>query len=145
MTMNKKAVNCPFCERPAKLVTRKSRYRRGDRLVSVSTQHWECQNGCAGPDGGVPFQFEDPALLRGNDRAARKAWREYYGEEMPAALRPGPKPREARSHRIQVMLTESERQLLDRRRGDLSRSEYLRRVLRGAEPPTDSGAGGQAA
>jgi hypothetical protein len=36
-----------------------------------------------GPDGSSPFQFHDATLLRANDKAARKAWKGIFHEEMP--------------------------------------------------------------
>jgi hypothetical protein len=122
---------CPYCHTPARLGTRISRYRRGDRVLPVEVQHWECPAGCLAEDAQGPFRFEDPALLRANDEAARQAWMERFAEPMPPSGRPGRKPKEKRTVRVQVMLTPSEAQSIDHARGDLDRSEYLRRrVLR---------------
>ncbi len=120
---------CPFCSSQAHLSTRESRYRRGARVVSVQTQHWECPADCEGPDGARPFRFQDPALLRSNDERAEVAWREKFGQEMPASGRPGRKTAARRLAPIQVRLTPSERDELDRQRGALPVSAYVRSLL----------------
>lgn len=127
-----KTVLCPFCHQPAKLTIRTSRYRRRDRVLAVDVKTWECPQECVGPGGETPFRFEDPPLMVENDRVARDAWRDRFGEDMPAAGRPGRKTDEPRSVRVQLLFTESEERAIDAIRGDLPRSEYLRReVLRG--------------
>lgn len=121
---------CPYCGVAAQLVSRSSRYRRGERVLSVETQTWECPSGCEGPEGERPFQFETPELMRENDVLARAAWRGRYGEDLPPAMRPGRKPAEQRDVRVQILLTRSEEQMLDALRGATSRSEFFRRQLR---------------
>ncbi len=124
--MSKDVPNCPYCLSPAVPGTRVARVRRGRRVLSVEVRHWQCPGACPGPEGVPPFRFEDPELLRANDDAARRAWRERFGEEMPPARRPGRKPREKKTARIAVLFTESQRRQLDRARGAVSRSEYVR-------------------
>ncbi|MFH1465097.1 MAG: hypothetical protein ABIO70_11995 [Pseudomonadota bacterium] len=123
---------CPYCGAVARLGTRISRYRRGERVLAVEVRHWECPAGCLAEDGQSPLHFEDPPLLRANDEEARRAWLERFGGPMPPSGRPGRKPRERRSVRVQVLVTPSEAEAIDRARGELDRSEYIRRrVLAG--------------
>lgn len=138
--MDFEAPACPYCQEPAILSSRVTRYRRGQRELPVKTGYWECPSGCEGPDGSMPFCFEDPQLLRANDEKTRAAWLDRFGEPMPPSRRPGRKPAERRSTRVQVRLTPSERLQLDRDRGDASRSAFLRdRALQGARSPAAPG------
>ena len=133
---------CPYCNRPAVLATRTSRYRRGDRVLAVEAKNWECASGCAGPNGEQPFRFEDPLLMVENDRVARGAWLDRFHEEMPPTGRPGRKTEEPRNVRVQVLFTSSEEEAIDAVRGDLPRSEFLRReVLRGLRKRKQAQAG----
>jgi hypothetical protein len=118
---------CPYCGQPSRLDGRVTQVRRGDRVLSVSVKHWQCDLGCVEEDGTTPFRFEDPALMRGNDEAIRAAWLARFGEQLPRAGRPGRKPKEARQVRVQVMLTASELAQIDKERGSSTRSEYMRR------------------
>lgn len=67
--------------------------------------------------------------MRLNDEAARAAWTEKFAEPMPPAGRPGRKTRARRSAPVQVRLTEQERDRLERERGDLSLSAYVRSAV----------------
>lgn len=105
--------------------------RRGERVLALDVHHWACVSGCLDEDGTSPFRFEDAALLRQNDEAARTAWQERFGEPLPSSGRPGRKPVERRDVRVQILLTASEVALLDRSRGEMPRSEFIRaRLLR---------------
>ena len=125
------AQSCPYCEVEARLVERTVRFRRGRRVLSVEVREWECPNACAGPDGERPFRFQDPALMRHNEQVARAAWLQRYGEPMPARRLPGRKTTAHRRVRVPVLLTTEEVARLDRLRGSMSRSAYLRRALDG--------------
>lgn len=126
MTMDLRRPHCPYCSRPTHPGTRLGRYRRGSREVVIEARFWECPEDCEGPDGERPFRFQDAALLRLNDEAARSAWQVRFAEEMPPSGRPGRKSASRRSAPVQVRLTEAERLRLDRERGDLTLSAYLR-------------------
>ena len=117
---------CPYCGVPAKLVHVPTRVKRGDRVLSVSLETWECVSGCRSEDGSEPFGFTCQALALRNDALVRERWREIFGTDLPEPRRPGRKPQEPRVRTVQVKLTESELHELDSRRGGLSRSEYLR-------------------
>ena len=130
---------CPFCERPALLKQGTSRYRRGDRVISVTTEYWECPERCTGPDGDQPFQFEDQRLAARNDEAARRAWRDRYGVEMPARKRPGRKTQAPRRRRVPVLMSDAELAELDAARGDMSRGAFLRQALERAISATGAG------
>lgn len=121
--------HCPYCDRSARLEVRPGRYRRGTREVVSESRFWECPTGCEGPDGERPFRFQDAALLRVNDEAARAAWRERFGEAMPPSGRPGRKSATRRTAAVQVRLTQAERHRLDLERGDLSLSALVREAV----------------
>jgi hypothetical protein len=117
---------CPYCGLPSRLFGRVTHVRRGDRVLPVSLAHWQCDHGCVEDDGSTPFRFEDPPLLRANDEAVRAAWQAQFGEPLPVAGRPGRKPAEPRRVRVQVLLTPSEVEELDQKRGSTTRSEFIR-------------------
>ncbi len=100
--------------------------KRGDRLVTVRLETWECAADCRAEDGARPFAFSDQAQAARNEARIRAAWREAFGEEIPEARRPGRKPQEPRTCTVQVKLSERELRELDQLRGATSRSEYLR-------------------
>lgn len=128
--MTQSTPNCPFCEKPTVVGTRTFTLRRGDRTLPVELRHYVCPSGCPDPDTGEqPFRFTDSALGSENDEAMRQAWRAKYGEELPKPIRPGRKPNAPRIVRVPVLLSTSEAEELDRRRGALSRSEFLRRAI----------------
>ena len=130
---------CPFCERPAVLKQGTSRYRRGDRVISVTTQYWECPERCADPDGDTPFQFEDRQLAVSNDEAARRVWHDRFGVEMPARQRPGRKTPAPRRRRVPVLMSDAELAQLDAVRGEMSRGAFLREALERAISATGAG------
>ena len=122
-------VLCPACGQQAEVVSRQTSYRRGTNVITLEVLRWQCSSGCTVPGTGEPYRFADPQLMRQNDLKARELWREQFDEAMPPPGRPGRKTPEARDHRVPVLLTRSELQLLDQVRGDLSRSAVLRRAL----------------
>jgi hypothetical protein len=124
--MNEAVRTCPYCEKPARSALIPTRVKRGDRVLSVPLETWECESGCRSEDGSRPFAFSDQAQAQRNDPLIRAAWREAFGEEIPEAKRPGRKPQEPRNRTVQVKLTERELRELDQRRGEASRSEYIR-------------------
>ena len=104
-------------------------YRRGDRVLMVDTAMWECAD-CHDPfTGESPFQFADTPLMQWTDSRADELWRERFGEPLPPSER-GKRKGPHRTQRIPVMLTLDELSRLDELRGDLTRSEFLRRALR---------------
>jgi len=117
---------CPYCEKPAMAIRIPTRVKRGETVLSVPLETWQCDSGCRSEDGTRPFAFSDQAQAKRNDAVIRSAWCEAFGEEIPEAKRPGRKPQEPRSRTVQVKLTESELRDLDARRGGASRSEYIR-------------------
>ena len=123
---------CGSCEGLAVLRSDTTRYRRGNRVVSVPTQFWECSDQCQGPDGERPFQFVDADLMEANDAAARAAWRRRFGAEMPPAGRPGRKTDQPRRKRVPVLMSDEEVRLLDHARGGMSRGAFLRHAMRRA-------------
>ena len=117
---------CPYCEVPATLVDREFRVRRGDRVLSVLLPSWECRSGCMNEARTAPFRFGNQRLIPLEQACLEAAWLRAYGEPLPPAKAPGPKPAERRSVPVHVMLTPSELRLLDRLRGERSRSEFIR-------------------
>lgn len=132
--MELSSVLCPACNEPAALVSKTTTYRRGPRVLPVEVHRWECTSACTVPGSDTPYRFADPQLMRLNDANARKRWLEQFGEEMPLPGRPGRKAEEPRDRRVPVLLTQTELALLDRVRGDLSRSAVLRQALQDREP-----------
>lgn len=121
---------CPYCRVRTRLVPRVFRVRRGTRVLPVDLWTWECSSGCPDPSNGeVPFRFADPPLMRACDEAVRAAWADRFGEPIPPSERRGRRTREARTVRVSVLLTPSEARALDAERGELSRSEFLRRAI----------------
>lgn len=120
---------CPFCGAPARAGSRATHVRRGERVLAIDVQHWECATGCLDEDGTSPFRFEDAVLLRKNDESIRAAWQEKFREPLPSTRRPGRKPPERRDVRVQILLTPSEAEILDRSRGEVPRSEFIRKRL----------------
>lgn len=103
-----------------------TRVKRGDRVISVPLETWECTAECRSEDGSRTFAFSDQSQAARNEARIRAAWRETFGEEIPEAKRPGRKPPEPRNCTVQVKLSERELRELDHLRGATSRSEYLR-------------------
>ena len=128
--MDTTETNCPMCGGRAELRSGTTRYRRGARVVAVSTQYWRCDGGCPGADDDGHFDFEDAEVLRANDAAAQRAWLERFGEPMPPPKRPGRRTASPRHRRVPVLMSDAEVELLDQLRGDLSRGEFLRRALK---------------
>lgn len=123
---------CPLCDAPARLVANSMRFRRGDRVLAVEVQQWECTGTCRDPEGSEPYRFADLALVRANEARARAAWMAHFGEEMPAPKRAGRPTDSPQTERLQVRVTQDDLSLIDKLRGELSRSEFVRRAFRSA-------------
>jgi hypothetical protein len=126
-------VPCPSCEAAAALVAYSHIVRRGDRSVSVTWHRYVCPGECRSErDGGV-FEFVTAAVHDANVNAAEAAWVEKFGEPIPAPGRPGRPPRAGTksTERVPVLFTTDELDEIDRRRGDLSRSAYVRKAALG--------------
>src|SRR4051812_46951752 len=106
--MDEAVKTCPYCVKPARSVLIPTRVKRGDHVLSVPLETWECESGCRSEDGSRPFAFSDQAQAKRNDPVIRAAWRAAFGEEIPEAKRPGRKPQEPRNRTVQVKLTERE-------------------------------------
>ena len=120
---------CSGCAQPAHLAPRLRRVHRGERILAVDGWTWECPGACVDPfTGEHPFRFADAPLMRWEDELARETWRERFGEPMPPSER-GKRPRPHRTERVPVMLTPAELDRLDEKRGDVTRSDYLRRAI----------------
>lgn len=126
------ALTPPACNHPDCVVTLHERAcmgRRGDRTVTYEGLGWRCSR-CADPDTGeAPLEFVDAQLMKANELALAAAWRAKFGEELPASGRPGRKTEAPRTERVAVLLTPEEMERVDRRRGERSRSEFLRDVI----------------
>lgn len=121
---------CPGCQAAAELVPKRSRFRRRDKLLAIDSWTWQCPGDCPDPfTGERPLRFADPPLLRWEEDQAKEAWRTRYDEPMPVSER-GQHPGPHRTVRIPVLLTPAEAARLDQVRGDLSRSDFLRRALK---------------
>lgn len=120
---------CTECGYPAQMEPHIRHYRRAGHILAVETGIWVCAR-CADPfTGERPFRFADMPLLAWTDARAAALWQERFGEALPPSAR-GRRSGPRRTERIPVMLTPEELARLDTLRGDLTRSEYLRRTLR---------------
>lgn len=120
---------CSACGNPATLVPRAARFRRGDRVLAMEGWIWECTSGCADPmDGSLPYQFTTFELMSWEDARAREEWKTRFGEPMPPSRR-ARLPDDQRSLRVSLLLTPDEAERLDRLRGEMSRSEFLRKAI----------------
>jgi len=123
------APHCSGCDRPANLVPKLTRFRRGDRVLPFDGFVWQCPSDCADPDdGSTPNQFSTFPLMEWEEGEAALAWQERFGEPMPAPLR-SRRPDDQRSVRVPVLLTPAEAARLDKLRGDRPRGEFLRQLL----------------
>ena len=124
------AVACAGCGALARLVPRVRRVHRGERVLAVEGWTWECPGECGDPfTGERPFRFSDASLQDWEHGRIGEAWLARFGEALPASER-GRRPHPRRSVRVPLMLTPAEAARLDEIRGELTRSEYLRRSLR---------------
>lgn len=121
--------NCPYCDKPAKLIEREYRIRRGERLLPIQLPTWECQSGCMNEAGTTPFRFANMTLAPLHAARTEAAWLAAFGEPLPAAKPPGRKPREKRTVDVHLLLTPSEAAWLDRMRAERSRAEFIRGKL----------------
>jgi hypothetical protein len=80
---------CGYCGKPARLISRKVRFKRGDQALPVDSWAWECPSNCKDPyTGGQPFRFMDEALLHWEEGEAKAAWKKRFGADLPPADRP---------------------------------------------------------
>jgi hypothetical protein len=129
--------NCSNCEKPAALVPKLTRFRRGERVLPFDGFVWQCPARCADPeDGSTPYQFSTFELMEWEEAEAEKAWQKRFGESMPPPQR-ARRPDDQRTVRVPVLLTPAEADRLDKLRGDRPRGEFLRQLL--GEPATRTG------
>lgn len=121
--------SCEYGECAAHLQDTTVRIRRGERVLAVPQKLWSCER-CRDPDTGEAMRFVDAALSDLNHALADAAWREHFGEPLPAGQKPGRKPAEPLDERVVAMLSKAELARLDAARGDRSRSEFLRDAAR---------------
>lgn len=120
---------CDGCGGPTELLPRTAYVRRGERVVAYPAWSWACA-ACSDPfTGQRPYRFSDRALGTWNEGEAAAAWQERFQEPIPPSERRKAAPREVR---VPVLLTQEEADRLDALRGDVSRSEFLRRAIRAA-------------
>lgn len=126
-------VACPSCGAPAPLVPYTHLVKRGDRSVTVTWYQHVCQGECRSERDGGPFEFVTADVHDANVKAAQDAWATKYGEPLPPPGKPGRPTRGAAksTERVHVLFTPDELEEIDRRRGDLSRSEYVRTATLG--------------
>jgi hypothetical protein len=126
----KPAPSCPTCDRPAVLVERHRRVRRGGREVEFNGIAWECPSGDLDPDGSGVFAFTDATAAAANHERLDAAWRlRYDGEPLPDPRRPGPPLKQ--EERLQVRFSSALTAKLDRLAafGDRTRSSVLRDLV----------------
>ena len=118
-------LSCDHGECAARLADTTVRVRRGERVLAVPQKLWSCER-CRDPDAGEAMRFVDASVGDVNHALADAAWREHFGEPLPA----GQKPVEPLEERVVVMLSKAELARLDAARGERSRSEFLRDAAR---------------
>src|SRR4051812_44719749 len=92
--------SCSGCGKPASLVPKVTRFRRGDRVLPFDGFVWQCPSGCAAPaDGSTPYQFSNFELMEWEEEHAAAAWQARFGEPMPAPQR-SRRPDEQRTVRV---------------------------------------------
>ena len=121
--------SCEHGDCAARLEDTSVRVRRGERVLAVPQKAWLCER-CRDPDTGDALRFVDPSLAEVNRALADAAWREHFGEPIPAGQKPGRKPAEPLEERVIAMLSKAELARLDVARGERSRSEFLRDAAR---------------
>jgi hypothetical protein len=111
------------------LVSKVTRFRRGERVLPLDGFVWQCPSTCPDPAyGSTPYQFSTFELMEWEEIRAAEAWRERFGEPMPPSQR-GRRPHEQRTVRVPVLLTPTEAERLDALRGERPRGEFLRQLL----------------
>lgn len=92
-----------------------------------------CNRGCRSERDGQPLSFVTEAAGIANRAATEAAWQEKYGEVLPPPGRAGRPNRAATAsnERVPVKFTRDELEEIDRRRGDLSRSAFVRQATLG--------------
>ncbi len=129
MKPNLPSPSCSGCGKPAVLVSKVTRFRRGDRVLPFDGAAWQCPSGCPDPaDGSTPYQFSTLELMAWEEEQAAAAWQARFGDSMPAPQR-ARRPDEQRTVRVPVLLTSAEAERLDELRGDRPRGEFLRQLL----------------
>ena len=122
--------SCSGCSKSAVLVSKLTRFRRGERVHPFGGFTWQCPTGCPDPeDGSAPYQYSTSELMEWEEAQAAVAWRERFGEPMPTPQR-ARRPEEQRTVRVPVLLTPAEAERLDALRGKRPRGEFLRQLLR---------------
>ena len=97
--------------------------------MAYEARVWRCDHCTDLETGESPFEFLDAQLMAANDAALATAWRNKYGDEVPATGRPGRKTDAARTERVAVLLTAAELDHVDAKRGSRSRSDFLREMI----------------
>ena len=77
---------CPYCNQPTVKRLRPFKVRRGDRVLELELNFWECDR-CPDEDGYTPFAFQDGELGREHDEWIKQAWLETFGEPLPPSGR----------------------------------------------------------
>jgi hypothetical protein len=132
MTLNREEA-CPSCGKPAAIESYPHTVRRQDRAVGLRWHRYVCHEGCSSERDGGSLSFVTEAVGENDRAAAEGAWREKYGEAIPAPRTAG-RPQRAgspSSERVPVLFTREELREIDRRRGDLSRSAFVRQAAVG--------------
>lgn len=96
---------------------------RGERSISVPLRYrrYQCR---IDPVSGEPLEASDPELIQMDRADAARIWQETFGEPLPDL----PPPRIAQP--TPVWLSKKQTALLDRRRGERSREEYIDILLK---------------
>ena len=124
---------CPSCGTPCLLKPYPHTIRREKKSVSLNWHHHVCTSGCRSERDGQPLSFVTAEVSERDRGVAERAWQAKYNESLPPAGRPG-RPHRVdgpSSERVPVRFTPDELEEIDRRRGDMSRSAYVRQAALG--------------
>jgi len=126
--MKKVTHRCPSCGKPCTRSTYRHTVRRGDRSLALDWHQFVCGHGCLSETDDDALTFVTAAVAEADRVATEAAWKGKYLEPIPPPGRAG-RPRRSvgpTDERVPVKFTREELQEIDRRRGDLSRSAFVR-------------------
>jgi len=115
---------------PIETRTHKRLFRRAGRSVTVEVESTFDPERIDPETGEKGFEFTTLEQARAADARIAERWQAKYGGPLPPKRGPGPRPSgDSRKRTVTVRLSEEEIEALDRARGDLGRSEFIRGLV----------------
>ena len=121
-------MECHYCSKELTRQKTTRVFRRGERALEVPWTTISCPNGCVDPVGEV-FAIADHEQMAANHRRAEQLWSDTFGELMPPPQRAGTHKEVTKDVVVTLRLTPGEATALDQRRGQRTRSHYLRGLI----------------